>query len=375
MSFIFGANGSYIRDRRLKKQRTPSRVKETEKVNPKSIIGKFNQIKCKIHPEHGSYDFICIAPKCPYDRLICIDCFKDQPDQMKYMQNYGKYFLRMNKFIDAVSQPQIGPSQYKKLEEVNKLQAKLLRMTQNHDKNVASEVKNLKEFYRNVEDGIIDAVRAAMRNNYEATLATFEENAENMKDKLNATIENCKNLTSFGNSGHLKSLDRVVQLVRSGENEDLLIKKINEIAGILVNMDKILSEWTKRISSFGVNPEKFLRPSIDFSELRNFYKQKEVIITEELENLERVNLRDPYSYYTPENPQELAQDIKKTLMNKGSKDKTNGKSDTIKIAVGDNSHFLQDLAGHSFEKEEKNNSPSPLDFTKNLDISKINVKN
>lgn len=61
------------------------------------VGNRFHQIKCEKYPsKHGNYDFICIDPNTPYDTIVCIDCFKDNPLKMRYFQENTELFIRFN---------------------------------------------------------------------------------------------------------------------------------------------------------------------------------------------------------------------------------------------------------------------------------------
>lgn len=372
MSFIYGANGSYIRDRRINKQTKANFTNETEKVNPKNLTAKFNQITCNVNKDHGNYDFVCIAPNCPYDRLICIDCFKDWPEKMSYMQRYGKFFLRMNAFIDVISKPDLNSKEFQKMEDIKKLQGKIARLNVNYDKMVESEMNNLKEFFRKAEDSLIDVVKKAMRRNYEITLEEFNGDSLKIKNKLDDVLRNCQTVTKFGNKGHLNDLNEAMQDVRTGGKETDLIEKINQIVEVYLNMENILGEWAKRIHILGNYPERILKPKINYMELGALYKQKEIIISEELENIDDIDLKDQYRYYSSRMDDLLEGGI--------GRDKSPGAIDNDntgrnkRVRPGEVKDFFN-LGGYSFVKPSPTRNERSIDFGKNLDISKINVNN
>lgn len=371
MSFIYGANGSYIRDKRPKKQNTSSYINETEKVNPNNLVAKFNQIQCKINKEHGNYDFVCVAPNCPYDRLICIDCFKDVPEKMQYMQQYGKFFLRMNKFVNAISKPELSSKEFQKMEDIRKLQGKLMRLTNGYDKQVENEMDNLKEFFKKAEDGIIDVVKKAMRKNYEQTLEEFTNDSDKIRKKLDNILRNCKIVTKFGNRGHLQDLSDAMQNVRSGGNENVLIEKVNQIVDVFVDMGGILDNWVKRIYALGKFPERVLKPKINYMELGTLYKQKEIVISEELENVHDLDMKDQYRYYSSNMDNLLSG---RTPRGNNYFDRTVERRKPQRSSPGKVRDFFNLGGGYSFvQGDNLPRNERSLDFTKNLDISKINV--
>ena len=120
-------------------------------------------VQCNREPNHGGYDFVCISPKCPFDRLVCIDCFKDHPEKMKYMQMNGKDFLRIPKFIEMVTRPNLNAYDYDKIQKIRATQGKLGRLISQFDKQMSVEESKIKQFYKDVEVALVELVRSSLQ--------------------------------------------------------------------------------------------------------------------------------------------------------------------------------------------------------------------
>ena len=315
MEYIYGANGSYIRNDRNKSHRrkpTPSTTyPQTPKINqlkPQSppqrpspdslhhpspisadyIAKKFRSVLCDVDQEHGSYDFICLTKEAPYGRLICIDCFKDSPEKMRFMQKNGKMFMRFSKFLDLISNPKLTSRDFDKLNMIRRMQGKILGLMESFDKNIDDEIENIRDFFERTEDSMVDLVRKAMRRNCDTTIERFLMDSNRVRDKISIINKNCENLTKFGSKGHLVDLSETIDGL-SGPNNAELKEKIDDIVDLVLNMDEILSDWSSRLQALGAYPERSLKPRVDLMELGRLFKHKEVVVRDELENFDYFN--------------------------------------------------------------------------------------
>jgi len=359
MSFIYGAKGSYIKDRKSSQRNKSSNnffdlssQSNEAHFSLKNLLTKFQSIFCQIDRDHGHYDFICVSKDYPHDRLVCIDCLKDSPEKMRFMQSNGKSFLRMNKFLDVINKPNLGARDFEKIESVKKMEGKLNRLLANYEKSIDSELDKLKDFYKKMEDGIIEAVRRAMKRNYENSVEEFESDIDKNRSRLSNIYSSCRNLTKLLNKGHITDLSHLISSPQNDRKIDHIQDKINDIVDVLLNLDHMIDEWTRRMDSLGSYPERMLKPKIDLLKLGGIFKQKELVVMEELENL--YDLRD------------------RNLSRGYSKPSTRRGRETSPVRFEDS---LQDMFGLSKRSLDRAGGlgTDRLDFSKNLDISKIPV--
>lgn len=128
-------------------------------VSTQNLVQKLKSLQCQKEPGHGGFDFICVSPHCPFERLVCIDCFKDYPEKMKYMQMNGRDFLRIQKFIDEVTSPELEAQDFEKIQKIKNLEIKLERILSQYDKQTSEEEKKIRQFYKDVEIALIEVVK------------------------------------------------------------------------------------------------------------------------------------------------------------------------------------------------------------------------
>lgn len=49
---------------------------------------------------------------------MCIDCLKDQPEKMQYMQMNSRHFVRIPKFITQVINPELSAYDLDKIDQI-----------------------------------------------------------------------------------------------------------------------------------------------------------------------------------------------------------------------------------------------------------------
>ena len=276
---------------------------------------------------------------------------------MRFMQQNGKSFLRMNKFLEVVNKPNLGNRDLEKIETVKKMEGKLNRILANYEKSVDLELQKLKDFYKKVEDGLIEAVRRAMKRNYENSLEEFAGSIEKNRGRLKAIHTSCQSLTKLLNKGHVSDLSKLIS--DNGERNVPEIKsKINDIVDVMLNLDKMINEWMHRVDSLGSYPERLLRPKVDLLKLGGIFKQKELVVMEELENL--YDLREREMNYDSREYKD-SREFKKGRKRSRSPLRFDKYEDD-----------LQDLFGMS-KRHVEPSATERMEFGKNLDISKIQV--
>lgn len=135
-----------------------------------------------------------------------------------------------------------------------------------------------------------------------------------------------------------------------------------------------MEEWSKRIYSLGNYPERVLKPKINYMELGTLYKQKEIVIEEELENFEDLEVKDQYRFYSS-GMDDLLEMRERSGMRVREREREFVVRERQREGREEREERGAGFAGrYSFAKDDGKRNDRSLDFTKNLDISGINVK-
>ena len=78
---------------------------------------------------------------------------------MKYMQMNGRDFLRIQKFIDEVTSPELEAQDFEKIQKIKGIEGKLERVLSQYDKQMLEEEKKIRQFYKDVEIALIEVVK------------------------------------------------------------------------------------------------------------------------------------------------------------------------------------------------------------------------
>ena len=259
-------------------------------IQPTSLIQKLKILQCPKDPQHGPFDFICIAPNCPFDRLVCIDCFKDYPEKMKYMQMNGKEFVRIQKFIEDLANPELNAHDFEKIQKIKKTEAKLEKVLSLFDKQMLEEEKKIRQFYRDVELALIEVVRSSITQNMDSQLENYRLSSTKTREKVDKIVKSCRFLSNMDGSGksglsrnsHLQDLYYSVSAPQ--KNLKQILGHIEPLVMVMNNLSNYLSKFLKNLESLGNFPERVLKPKFDVITARGIYKDKELIIREELES-------------------------------------------------------------------------------------------
>ena len=82
----------YIR----KKMSSSIKRQQTEDI-ALTTFTKLSNLQCQVNPNHSGYDYICSKTSSNCNKLICIDCCKDNLD---HITSHGKHFKRLKDFIE-----------------------------------------------------------------------------------------------------------------------------------------------------------------------------------------------------------------------------------------------------------------------------------
>lgn len=170
-------------------------------VSAQNLVLKLKSLQCLKDAGHGGFDFICVSAHCPFERLVCIDCFKDYPEKMKYMQMNGRDFLRIQKFIDEVTSPELEATDFEKIQKIQSIEAKLERVLGQYDKQMLEEEKKIRQFYKDVEIALIEVIKQCISQNLESQLENYRANSARTREKITSILKTCGFLGNFDGSG------------------------------------------------------------------------------------------------------------------------------------------------------------------------------
>lgn len=211
------------------------------------LAHKFHQIKCQKYPsKHGNYDFICIDPKTPYETIVCIDCYKDNPHKMRYFQEHPDQFVRFNQFFDQCQNPHISDRNYRKLEGLKDFENRFEQLLGNWNAEEAREVKKFKSFYRNLENAFIDKVQYYLRKTFVKMIDQVKDSWGQSRVKIEDVYSTTQNLTKFLNDGHLRDLETFIRESKESKRGfNKLNRKVEQLVGLNFDLDYLVKDFSK----------------------------------------------------------------------------------------------------------------------------------
>ena len=256
------------------------------------LAHKFHQTKCEKYPsKHGSYDFICIDPNTPYETLVCIDCFKDNPSKMRYFQENTDQFVRFNHFFDQCQNPHISDRSYQKLESLTRFENRFESLLSSWSSEEAREVKKFKSFFRNLENAFIDKVQYYLRKTFVKMIDQVKDTWGKSRSKIEDVYNTTQNLTNFLNDGHLKDLEAFIKESKDSKRGlNKLKRKIQQLVGLNYDLDYLVKDFSKQIMPLGNRKlEKELMPVQDLTPLCKVYQKKLKLLESDLKDVMNKN--------------------------------------------------------------------------------------
>ena len=150
------------------------------------------------------------------------------------------------------------------------------------------EEKKIRQFYKDVEMALIELVRQSMAQNLDAQMESYRSNSLKIRQKVAKILKSCRFLSNFDGSGtkggrnsHLQDLYYAVSAPQ--KNIKHILNQIEPLISVMSNLSNYLTRFLKNLNSLGNFPERVLKPKFDIITARGIYKDKELIIREELE--------------------------------------------------------------------------------------------
>lgn len=277
----------YSRDKsRNQRSRTPVKTKSSF-FNKNLLCNKFLHIPCSASTEHGSYDFICLDPAENVQRLICMDCMKSDPKWLARFKNRSEYFVRIHKFLELCSVENLTFEQNKKIEEIQSFQSGFDMVLGRFDKEQEKKINDLKIFFKEKEEIIVQVVRRKIRGVFLQLVDDFMVKWSNVKMKMNDLNEKIKTITKFVNGSHLAEIEALVDNAKTNPRYlNKLEKEMDNIINFRVDLSSLIDSWSHRIKTLSQGRlEKELMPQLDLSSLSKIFKEKEIMIGDDIDSI------------------------------------------------------------------------------------------
>lgn len=120
-------------------------------------------------------------------------------------------------------------------------------------------------------------------------MENYKLSSAKTREKVTSILKTCGFLGNFDGSGksgqgrnsHLQDLFYAVSA--PVKNFKLILSSVEPLVMVMNNLSGYLQNFLKNVESFGNFPERVLKPKFDMINARALYKDKELIIREELE--------------------------------------------------------------------------------------------
>lgn len=263
-------------------------LKKNSKIfNIQLLTQKFLQIPCSVSSFHGSYDFICLDPFTEKNKLVCIDCVKEDPEKLSHFQSHSEYFVRIQKFLEICTLDDLTFEQSEKVADINRFQESFDGILSRFEKETEKKIFDLKNFFKETERKIIEVIKEKMRDVFIQMVDDYKEKWDRVRKKMLEVKEKNKTITNFVGGQHLVEIDRVVIAAKTSQkNVEKLEKQIDKIVKFRHDLNFLIDSWGDKVKKIPQKKlEKELMPSLDFTTLSKIFKEKEILIGDEIDNV------------------------------------------------------------------------------------------
>ncbi len=253
-----------------------------------SITTAFPQINCERNKHHGPYEFICTAPDCPDDRLVCADCFKTDT---RHIQNHGRHFVRVQQFATMASElGYTGSRKQKDIELLKDTVRKIEKCSKVLDGGYSNDAEKIKGVFRRLEVAMIGVIQHSVKLVCEEVLANFRNKWESDKRILWQYLQDCSQASGLENFGYLRDLEALLKR-RSGSQAAEFREKAQQIVNMYHNHDYLVNGILNKYKPLTSKSEESFRLSVDFKAF-DIYSAR---IVDELEIFLQDLVPDPFT--------------------------------------------------------------------------------
>jgi hypothetical protein len=253
-----------------------------------SIAAAFPQILCERNREHGPFEFICTAPDCPDDRLVCADCFKTDT---RHIQSHGRHFVRIQQFATMASElGYTGTRKQKDIEHLKDTVRKIEKCSKVLDGGYLSDAEKVKAFFRRLEVAMVGVIQHSIKLVCEEVLADFRWKWESDKKRLSQYLQECSQVSGLENFGYLRDLDAILKR-KSGSQAAEFRDKAQQVVNMYHNHEHLVNGVLGKYKNLTAKNEDSFRLSVDFKAF-DIYSAR---IVDELEIFLQDLVPDPFT--------------------------------------------------------------------------------
>ena len=222
-----------------------------------------------------------------------MDCYKDDPRKMKYLQMNPKKFVRIHTFLESCQNREIEPSDHRRFNRVREGKRKLEEVINLFEVETGDAVKNIKKIFFEIEENFVKTVKKNIKDIEECVLSDFVSKWDLVKNRVRDVWKESTDILKFTDNGHLNDLQSVLEGFRrspSKKNYQDLTEKIDKMVEIHCDLDALIHKWSGKMQRFlEKDAEKRLLPNLDFSNVKSIFREKQEQVAAALQNILQEN--------------------------------------------------------------------------------------
>ena len=221
-----------------------------------------NYLKCQRNPNH-KIDYICASQDSICDKLICVDCLKNDP---VHFNAHHSHFLRVGQFIERVTSSSQKPKRVETIKELAYFERKLRKGIESYEISLESVFTEIKAYYSSVYEKYSKVLKKKCDQASTKIIEEISKKSQNERQSLLKVLDSVGDLSKFSNKGHLLELS--IMMDRSANNNEMR-KKLTRLNNMFYNLDGVADEWHSKAKNFFDIGDHYLDMRIHLSELES----------------------------------------------------------------------------------------------------------
>ena len=253
-----------------------------------SISENFNRHYCERNSQHKSYEFVCTAPDCPEDRIVCADCFKTDT---RHIQAHGKYFSRIHSFATQASElGYLSQRRHRDMDSLRDAVRRLEKYNRSLDQGYSTDSERIKAVFRKLEERLIHCIQNSVTQVCDDVLEDHKDKYEHDKFQLESYMYECQEILALDDFGYLKEIDNILKRRNQTVISDFR-DRVNQIVNIMNNFDSTILMMKRKMKNIGSKDNDRLKIAVDFKAFETYSTRIEDELNLFLEDL----VSDPFT--------------------------------------------------------------------------------